>query len=202
MGLIERAGEYGNYWGNTYDSSNTLNEEQQQENALYIWTALEKAGWTLNAVAGMLGNMQSESAINPGRWQSDRVGGDPTGHGYGLVQWTPYTKYTDWIVTQGFSDPSEMDANIFRILYEVANNLQWIATQDYNYSFTVYTQSYDDPYNLAMAFLANYERPLVPVQPIRGIQAQAWYEFLRTAKLRGFPWILYTKKLREKRQVK
>jgi hypothetical protein len=75
------------------------------------------------------GNMQSESAINPGRWQSDIVmPSDPTYAGYGLVQWTPYTKYTNWIVNQGFSDPSEMDANIFRILYEVANNLQWIAT--------------------------------------------------------------------------
>lgn len=73
--------------------------------------------------------MQSESAINPGRWQSDIVMPfDPTYAGYGLVQWTPYTKYTNWIVNQGFSDPSEMDANIFRILYEVANNLQWIAT--------------------------------------------------------------------------
>ena len=74
------------------------------------------------------GNMQSESAINPGRWQSDIVMPDPTYAGYGLVQWTPYTKYTNWIVNQGFSDPSEMDANIFRILYEVSNNLQWIAT--------------------------------------------------------------------------
>ena len=64
-----------------------------------------------------------------GRWQSDIVmPSDPTYAGYGLVQWTPYTKYTNWIVNQGFSDPSEMDANIFRILYEVANNLQWIAT--------------------------------------------------------------------------
>jgi hypothetical protein len=73
--------------------------------------------------------MQSESAINPGRWQSDIVmPSDPTYAGYGLVQWTPYIKYTNWIVNQGFSDPSEMDANIFRILYEVANNLQWIAT--------------------------------------------------------------------------
>lgn len=73
--------------------------------------------------------MQSESAINPGRWQSDIVmPQDSTYAGYGLVQWTPYTKYTNWIVNQGFSDPSEMDANIFRILYEVANDLQWIAT--------------------------------------------------------------------------
>ena len=39
--------------------------EQMQVNASYIWAYLQAQGWTLNAVAGMLGNMQSESAINP-----------------------------------------------------------------------------------------------------------------------------------------
>ena len=71
-----------------------------------------------------------------------------------------------------------MEANIFRILYEVANNIQWIATSAYNYSFEDFTHSIDTPYNLAMAFLTNYERPLDPNQPARGIQAQEWYEFL------------------------
>ena len=52
--------------------------------------------------------MQSESSINPGRWESDRVGGNPDAHGYGLVQWTPYTKYTNWVS----GDPSTMDNNI------------------------------------------------------------------------------------------
>ena len=65
MGLEQRTGNYGTYWGNTFDSSNTLNSEQQKINAEYIWRALQGEGWTLNAVAGMLGNMQSESAINP-----------------------------------------------------------------------------------------------------------------------------------------
>lgn len=129
MGLELRNGQYGQYYGNTYNSSNTLTQSQMELNATYIWNYLRNQGWTMNAVAGMLGNMQSESAINPGRWQSDIVmPQDPTYAGYGLVQWTPYTKYTNWIVNQGFNDPSEMDANIFRILYEVSNNLQWIAT--------------------------------------------------------------------------
>ena len=65
MGLEQRTGTYGTYWGNTYNSSNTLTLEQEQINATYIWNALGSQGWTLNAVAGMLGNMQSESTINP-----------------------------------------------------------------------------------------------------------------------------------------
>ena len=39
--------------------------EQMEVNARYIWAYLQMQGWTLNAVAGVLGNMQSESAINP-----------------------------------------------------------------------------------------------------------------------------------------
>ena len=92
----------------------------------------------------------------------------------GLVQWTPYTKYTEWVT----SDPSTMDNNLSRIIYELENNLQWIATSSYNYSFKEFSQSEDTPYNLALAFLANYERPADPNQPVRGTQAEFWYEFL------------------------
>lgn len=99
---------------------------------------------------------------------------DPTYAGYGLVQWTPYTKYTNWVT----GDPSTMDNNIARILYEVQNNLQWIATAGYNYSFSDFTHSTDNAYNLGLAFLANYERPANPNQPQRGTQAQEWYNYL------------------------
>ncbi len=65
MGLEQRTGEFGTYWGNTYDSSQALTMEQMEVNARYIWAYLQTQGWTLNAVAGILGNMQSESSINP-----------------------------------------------------------------------------------------------------------------------------------------
>lgn len=210
MGLEQRTGKFGAYWGNTYDSSRSLTQSQMEVNAKYIYSYLSSEGWTLNAVAGILGNMQSESSINPGRWESDRVGGNPDVHGYGLVQWTPYTKYTNWVS----GDPSTMDNNISRILYEVDNNIQWIATSHYNYSFKSFTKSNDTPYNLALAFLANYERPADPVQPERGNQAEKWFEFLSgitpeppeppeptpgTRKLKKFPWAVYTKIIRNRR---
>lgn len=96
-----------------------------------------------------------------------------------------------------------MDNNLSRILYEIQNNLQWIATSQYNYSFSDFTQSTDTPYNLALAFLANYERPAEPNQPIRGTQAENWYQFLGgitpiITKNKKFKWILYARKLRSK----
>ncbi len=65
MGLEQRQGTFGNYWGNTYDSSQALTRSQMEVNATYIWAYLRQQGWTMNAVAGILGNMQSESSINP-----------------------------------------------------------------------------------------------------------------------------------------
>ena len=55
---------------------------------------LRAKGWTKNAVCGMLGNMQSESTISPGRWQDGDAGN--MNLGVGLTQWTKATKLYDW----------------------------------------------------------------------------------------------------------
>lgn len=176
MALEERTGNFGTYWGDTFDSSHYLERSKQEINAQYIWASLSNSGWSLNAVSAMLGNMETESSINPGRWEGDSVGGDPTAHGYGLVQWTPYTKYTEWLPV--ISDPSTMDHNLQRLNYEVQNEIQWIPTQTYNFTFEQFKTSQDTAYNLALAFLANYERPADPNQPQRGLQAEIWFQFL------------------------
>ena len=46
--------------------------------------------WTDEAIAGMGGNLQHESGMNPWRWQSDTVN---TSAGYGLPQFTPASGY-------------------------------------------------------------------------------------------------------------
>ena len=69
-----------------------------------------------------------------------------------------------------------------RMNYEVATNTQWIATSAYPESFKEFTQSKGSPYDLAIEFLANYERPADPNQPIRGTQAEQWYQYLKDWK--------------------
>lgn len=198
----ERTGDYGVYFGSPYNSSAALTESQMEVNAIYIYNALIVDGWTLESICAMLGNMQVESSINSGRWENDVVGGDPTAHGYGLVQWTPYTNYTDWATSNGYTDPSIMDANLARIKYELDNNLQWIPTIAYPLSFEAFKESTASPDILAMAFLANYERPADPNQPIRGEYALNWYDYLSniyptgTIKKKHFKWVLYANKLR------
>lgn len=67
-------------------SNNYLTETQMQGNALEVWKYFSGKGWTLNAIGGILGNMEKESNINPGLWQSLKYGN--YSGGYGLVQWS------------------------------------------------------------------------------------------------------------------
>lgn len=174
-----REGVYGQYYGSYSGESEPLTQTEMELNATYIYNTLAGInGWTINSVCALLGNMQAESTMNPGRWQSDNVGS--TSNGYGLVQWTPSTNYTDWCSEKGFSDPSEMDNNLARILYEVANGLQWIARDDYSLSFEEFTKSNESIDYLAKAFLLCYERPAdqsESVQSYRSELANSWYEY-------------------------
>ena len=213
MSAILRNGIFGDYYGNTYDTSNSLTQSQMEINALYIYSYLKHEGWSENAIAALLGNMQAESTINPGRWQSDRVGGDSEGHGYSLVQWTPYTKYTNWCSSEGYGDPSEMDSALARIRYEVANNIQWYGTGNYSgMSFKEFSESSETVEFLAIGFLLCYERPAdqsESVQAYRTSLAESWYTYLTgkepispggsgtgTKKKRKFNFILFNKKRR------
>ena len=175
-----RTGSKGEYYGSLWGESEPLTTGEMEVNAKYIYSFLYSQGWTLNSICALLGNMQAESSINPGRWQNDSVGN--TSLGYSLVQWTPATKYINWCSENDFSDASEMDTALLRIQYEVQNGLQWIATSSYDFSFETFTKSDIDCSELAKAFLLNYERPLdqsTEVQTYRGNNAKNWYNFLQ-----------------------
>lgn len=115
--------------------------------------------WAANAIAATLGNMRIESSINPDMyeygysWDDDR--------GYGLVQWTPRSKYWDWAVLNGLP-PRDGWSQLQRIDYEVDNNIQWIPIDDYNMmTFAEYrnnTGNWSVDY-LTEAFCWSYERP-------------------------------------------
>lgn len=145
-------------------------------NGNFILNYLMSRGWTKNAVCGMLGNMQSESSINPARWQSDNPWPSYTS-GFGLVQWTPYQNYMNWVNGTSWAYNS-MEGNLERILYEVENGLQWITKSSYPITFKEFTTSQESPEWLAQAFITNYERPADPTQPARSTQARYWYDNL------------------------
>lgn len=155
--------------------NNFLNMTEMTENAQIIMNTLLSNGWSKNAIAGMLGNMQTESTINPCIWQNLDSGNMSLG--YGLVQWTPATKYTDWADSNGYAW-TDIAGQLARLDYEIQNNLQWIATTDYPLSFAQFKVSTQTPEYLAQAFLKCYERPADQNQPNRSTQARYWYNEL------------------------
>lgn len=156
--------------GNRY-----LNQSEMENNALIIKTYLLSKGWSLNAISGVLGNMQSESSINPGIWQS-LIEGNMSG-GYGLVQWTPATNFTEWADANGYSW-SDGDAQLKWIDEYTTAFGQWIQTDSYPISFNEFKTSSESPEYLASAFLKNFERAGVEVEEARREQASEWYEFI------------------------
>ena len=169
---------YTGYNRQVYVSNTTLTQAEMKVNAQYILDYLRDCGWTKNAVCGMLGNLEVESYINPGYWENGVVN---TRRGFGLVQWTPSTKFTDWAEDENLPT-DDMDSQLERILVEVEDNLddQWIPVSSYDFSFYTFTQSKETPYYLACAFLRNYERPddISSQEGIRGDNAEYWYDLL------------------------
>lgn len=158
-----------------YTGNRWLTKAEMTVNAQYILDYFLSKGWSKNAICGMLGNMQTESTINPGIWQNLDEGNMSLG--FGLVQWTPATNYTNWADNNNLVW-GEMDSNLKRILWEVENKKQWIATSTYNFSFSTFTKSTETPEYLADAFLKCYERPANQNQPNRQTQAREWFNAL------------------------
>ncbi len=159
-----------------------LTLDEMTINAEHILGYLLSRGWSRNSITGMLGNMQTESTINPGIWQNlDSYDHNPyievARHGYGLVQWTPFNKYTIWARDNGLIY-SDINSQLMRIEYEIENGLQWISTTDYPLSFMEFKTSQATPEYLAQAFLRNYERPADQNQPNRSTQAKYWWDNL------------------------
>lgn len=165
-----------------------LSRSDMENNALLFATLMNLRGFTKESISGMLGNIEAESGINPGIWENL----DPYVGGYGLVQWTPYTKYSSW-AGSGWENNGNKQCD--RIAYERDNNLQWISTSEYPISFKEFAQSTDSPRELADIFLKNYERPADPDQPQRGENAENWYEYLGGFSLVPI-WLLTKRKKR------
>jgi len=66
-------------------------DNEAQQNMFMISEYLQNNGWTMIAIAGLLGNMANESGFNPWRWNSDTVGLNT--RAYGLVQFYPASYY-------------------------------------------------------------------------------------------------------------
>lgn len=151
-----------------------LSHSEMENNALIVYGELANRGWTINAICGTLGNMQAESSINPAIWENLVPN---INRGWGLVQWTPSTNFTNWARQNGYANDDGYAQ--LKWIDEVTTQVgQWIPTSQYNFSFAEYKVATNAVEYLADAFLKNFERPYDPDQPIRGQYAREWLAFL------------------------
>lgn len=127
------------------------------QNAKCVYDYMRAKGWSKNAICGMLGNMEYESTINPGRYGSNGTNTNV----FGLTQWNPGTKYTNWAALNGYNSSTLMKGQLERILYEItapSSDGQWFGRSPYTgITFRDFTTSTDSAANLASVFRVNYE---------------------------------------------
>lgn len=157
-------------------SSNTyLSKEEAYDNAKYIYIYFTNLGWTSNSICGMLGNIDRESTVNPGLWES--LDYENYERGFGLVQWTPATNLTNWATSKGL-DRNSIETQCAKIKDEYDNGGQYYPTDEFNLTFEQFSKSTESPEYLAEVFCNNYERPGVVAMEERKSNARYWYNQL------------------------
>lgn len=179
--------------GTWIGGNRALNDEEMQNNAGLFYINMTDYGFTLNAIAGMLGNIQSESWINPQVWE-DLIPNRWDTNGYGLVQWTPASKLREYADLVNLPYDSG-DTQVSMIDWEFRTGRQYSPTSTYPLSASEFKNSEAEPEYLAAAFEINYERHAGDPQIDRQTQARFWYEFLSdfhpTKRKRKMPLWMY-----------
>ena len=171
-----------------YRDNEYLTVPEMRNNAKIFSQFFVERGWTKNAIAAMLGNIEVESTINPHLWQGRETPPDPlaTNNGYGLTQWTPARKLIDWATIEDL-DYTDGYTQMQRILYEHDNNLQWSTDNILNMTWQQFSISTESPETLARVFVWAYEQPADPDIPLRQSNARKWYNFLSLPPV----WLLF-----------
>ena len=150
-------------WLNGY--RDWLSESQSLRNAQKVVDFLytTEKDWTKESISALIGNMRHESSINPNmyeygyNWNEDR--------GFGLVQWTPRSKFWNWGHAEGYTEAQLRSGNaqLARLDYEVENNIQWIV-KDSVFNRLTFEEFRTNSRGLTVAqlteaFTWGYERP-------------------------------------------
>ncbi|EOV3185367.1 phage tail spike protein [Enterococcus faecalis] len=173
--------------GNDGDVPPELTTEKEK-NAWAVWQFLKSKGYSEQAAAGILGNMDQESGIMP---DIDEGGGGP---GYGLVQWTSPIAgesgraYVQRLLAQaGISGDYRNITTQLKLLDWHMHNGQYIPSAAYPYSVAEF-KALTDIGTATMTFEANFERPAV-THPERIPMAQYWYNLLKDLKPSKPTWM-------------
>ena len=152
-----------------------LTQTEMENNANEFYGYFNSKGFTIESVAGMLGNLQQESNINPGMKQTASASS-----GWGLIQWTPSSNLTDY-ATAHDADWETGEIQTQLMWDEIINGYggQWIPKPALGYCYTGDEFSkLNDVSEACKAYLYERERAGVEALSNRLTYASNWYEYL------------------------
>ena len=157
----------------TFKEDKYLTSEQRQYNATLVYYYLTGEGWSHNATCAVLGNMEQESTINPGLHQ--RGGG-----AFGIVQWDPATKYTNWADQNGYAYNSLTGQLKFLLHSMQPGKGEWFKNAkhpNYYLPYEDFRCSNASVEYLTAVFLHSYERAGIPMLDTRIKYALYWSDY-------------------------
>ena len=201
-----------NDWWMTTDSGGTMGttdtsgiSEKQKHNAEKVYNYFSALGWSLSAIAGMIGNMQLESWLSPALIQGTHRSSLPnsasnlsdvpnsvminfygsSGYGIGLVQWDGYTstapagqKLVSFAERYGLTW-YDGDTQCFRIQREQETNIQWQngTVDGIFWTWSNYINTTETPEKAAHAWRVCYEVAASGTDSTRQANARYWYDY-------------------------
>lgn len=158
------------------ENYDALTTAQMQGNAVEFYNYFKNT-MTLEAICGILGNIQRESQLNPGQ-QEGGYGGS-LNYGYGLIQWTPGSLLTTWASTKGYDwyDGAAQCEYINEENYYTGSDVVWIPTGSYAYTWDEFKQL-TNVEEAVKAYLYERERAGVAALADRIQYANDWYTYL------------------------
>ena len=152
-----------------------LTQAEKENNALEFYNYFASIGVTLEAICGMLGNVDWESDLNPGMKETSSVNS-----GWGLIQWTPSTVLTGWCENNGYQW-FQGGIQCWRIECEGTGGYgasgYWLPTSQYPYSWSQFCQL-TNVETATKAYLYERERAGSVAEAQRLARANAWYAYL------------------------
>ncbi|MBO7731052.1 MAG: hypothetical protein J6S67_00815 [Methanobrevibacter sp.] len=187
----------------TTDTSNIT--AYQKHNAEKVYNYFSALGWSLSAIAGMLGNMQVESWLSPALIQGTHRSQLPnsasslsdvpnsvminfygtSGYGVGLVQWDGYTstapagqKLVSFAMRYSLNW-YDGDTQLFRIRREQETNIQWQSRviNGTRWYWNNYVTNTQTPEVSARIWMVCYEVADTGTSSRRQENARYWYDY-------------------------
>lgn len=197
-GFLERIGE-AEVYAAVVQGRAGLSDEVKEANAEYIYNYLSLAGWSREAICGVLGNFDTECGLNPGAWQ---IMDNPT-KAYGLAQWSPASdffkeigmekdengevwKKADNMVANSTQELMDIELQYFLDSCDPDNpnvEYRWskgyMDTPFYMRSASEYSVSHENPADLATVFRTYYERSSADDLESRKDNAEKWSSYFQ-----------------------